>query len=301
MSFLNKYRLLLVLLIAVMLGMAPDPAFSANDSELLISPEIQLGLAGMFLAEGENYRAVTEYKKFLYLFPDSPDQDRAMFNMARAYMNGEDYPAAISVFQQLRSSMTDSAYIDESHYLEGVSYWKHGDIIQADQELSILTEESDDSQVVQAAIKARALVALDGGESGRSRAELNGFLARFPQDPEAEKIREALVLIEKYELKPRKSPGLAASLSAVLPGSGYFYAGSPGDGVSAFVINALFIAGLVEAIDQENDGLVILVGGFGLPFYIGNIYGSANAARKWNLAVRKESREQISLTLGFDF
>ncbi len=301
MSLLNKYQRLLLLFSALLLIMAPGPAFSASVSELVISPEIQLRLAGMFLAEGENYRAITEYKKFLYLFPDSPDRDQVMFNIARAYMGGEDYPAAIAAFRLLRLAIPDSEYVAESHYLEGVCYWQAGDATQAARELSLLSETSDNLPLVQTAIKARALISFDKGEIGQSRDQLNGLLTRLAQDQDGEKIHEALALIDDYQRKSRKSPGLAASLSAVLPGSGYFYAGRPGDGLSAFVINALFIAGLVEAIDRENDGMAILAGGFGLPFYVGNIYGSANAARKWNLSVRKESSEQIYLSLGFNF
>jgi tetratricopeptide (TPR) repeat protein len=301
MSLLDKYHRLLLLLSAFLLIMAPGSAFSANASELVISPEIQLRLAGMFLAEGENYRAVTEYKKFLHLFPDSPDRDQAMFDMARAYMAGEDYPAAISVFRRLRSVIPGSEYVAESHYLEGVCYWQAGDTMNAVRELGLLIEVSDDLPMVQTAIKAQALIAFDKGEIGQSRDQLNGLLTRSPKGPESEKVQEALGFIDDYQQKPRKSPGLAASLSAVLPGSGYLYAGRPGDGLSAFVINALFVAGLVEAIDRENDGLAILAVGFGLPFYVGNIYGSANAARKWNLSVRKESSEQIYLSLGFNF
>jgi outer membrane protein assembly factor BamD (BamD/ComL family)/TM2 domain-containing membrane protein YozV len=301
MSFINKFHRRLLLVGTLLLIMAPGQVFSAAASELVISPEIQLRLAGMFLAEGENYRAVTEYKKFLHLFPDSPYRDRAMFKMAKAYMHGEDYTAAISVFRRLRSTTPDSKYVAESHYLEGVCYWQAGDTTNAVRELGLLIETSDDLPVVQTAIKARALIAFDKGEIGRSINQLSGLLTRFSQDQESEKVRGALSLIDDYQRKSRKSPGLAASLSAVLPGSGYFYAGRPGDGLSAFVINALFVAGLVEAIDQENDGMAVLAGGFGLPFYVGNIYGSANAARKWNLSVQKKSSEQIYISLGFNF
>jgi len=45
----------------------------------------------------------------------------------------------------------------------------------------------------------------------------------------------------------------------------------------------------------------ILAGGVGLPFYIGNIYGSALAARKWNLAVKKQARAKIYSALDFVF
>ncbi|MBA4393244.1 MAG: hypothetical protein C0407_06800 [Desulfobacca sp.] len=70
-----------------------------------------------------------------------------------------------------------------------------------------------------------------------------------------------------------------------------------GDGVTAFLINGLFIAGTITGIRQENYAVGAIVGGIGLPFYFGNIYGSANAAKKRNLAVRNEVREKVHLVL----
>jgi hypothetical protein len=79
------------------------------------------------------------------------------------------------------------------------------------------------------------------------------------------------------------------------------YAGRYGDGVVALIVNGLFIAGTVAAIHQENYAVAAIVGGIGLPFYIGNIYGSANAATKWNIGVRKELREKIAVSLDYRF
>ena len=61
------------------------------------------------------------------------------------------------------------------------------------------------------------------------------------------------------------------------------------------------IAGTITALNQENYAVAVIAGGIGLPFYVGNIYGSANAAKKWNLGVRKEVRNKIYVTLDFSF
>jgi hypothetical protein len=90
-------------------------------------------------------------------------------------------------------------------------------------------------------------------------------------------------------------------MSAIIPGSGYMYAGHYGDGITAFLINGLFIAGTIPGIRQENYAVGAIVGGIGLPFYFGNIYGSANAAKKWNLAVRNKVREKVHLALALSF
>ena len=86
-------------------------------------------------------------------------------------------------------------------------------------------------------------------------------------------------------------------MSAIIPGSGYLYAGHYGDGITAFLINGLFIAGTITGIHQENYAVGAIVGGIGLPFYLGNIYGSANAAKKWNLGIRDQLRQKIHVAL----
>jgi len=79
------------------------------------------------------------------------------------------------------------------------------------------------------------------------------------------------------------------------------YAGHYGDGATALLLNGLFIAGTVVAVRQENYAVAGIVGVIGLPFYVGNIYGAANAATKWNLSVRKELRDKLAVTLDYNF
>ena len=43
------------------------------------------------------------------------------------------------------------------------------------------------------------------------------------------------------------------------------------------------------------------VGVIGVPFDLGNIYGAANAANKWNISVRKELRGTLAVTLDSPF
>lgn len=74
-----------------------------------------------------------------------------------------------------------------------------------------------------------------------------------------------------------KSPWLAASLSALIPGLGKIYAGHIGEGVGAFLTVGSFAA--LTAENWHRDGLgnwkTIVFGCLGTLFYIGNIYGSA--------------------------
>jgi TM2 domain-containing membrane protein YozV len=144
---------------------------------------------------------------------------------------------------------------------------------------------------------AKSLLELDRGDAVTARCDLERFLTVYPGHPGEARVREALPLLGEYENLPEKSELLAGILSAILPGSGYVYAGRYGDGLTAFLLNGLFIAGTVTAVQNGWYPAAGLTGGIGLPFYLGNIYGSANAARRWNIAVRREVRGRVAAAL----
>jgi tetratricopeptide (TPR) repeat protein len=249
------------------------------------------------MEEGEYYRAVTEYKKFLILFPDSAKADYAFFGIAMAYFKGEEYGAAARSFLVLRDKYPESGYAIQAEYLGGVSQWKLKNYDRARAALETLAEKYPESEYAPRSLVVICLAALDENKAEVSRQALKRFLEQYPGHPGVENVREALALLDRYQELPEKSPVLAGVMSAILPGSGYIYAEHYGDGITAFLINGLFIAGTVAAINQENYAVAGIVGGIGVPFYLGNIYGSANAAKKWNLGVRNEVIQKIHSTL----
>jgi outer membrane protein assembly factor BamD (BamD/ComL family)/TM2 domain-containing membrane protein YozV len=254
-------------------------------------------MADAFMEEGEYYRAVTEYKKFLILFPESAKADYASFKIAVAYFKGEEYGAAARSFLAMRERYPESPFAVEAGYFEGFSQWKLKNYDRARTALESLAEMHPGSDYAPRSLAVIGLAALDENKAEVSRQALQRFLDRYPGHPGVENVREAVALLDRYEKLPEKSPVLAGVMSAILPGSGYIYAEHYGDGITALLINGLFIVGTVAAIHQENYAVAGIVGGIGVPFYLGNIYGSANAAKKWNLGIRNELIQKIHLTL----
>ncbi len=269
----------------------------ADDGAVLFTGDVQLKIADAFMEEGEYYRAVTEYKKFLILFPDSGKADYATFEIGMAYFKGGEYGAAARSFLAMREKYPESGYAIQAGYLEGSSQWKLKNYDRARMPLEEIAERHPGSEYAPPALVVICLAALDENKAEVSRQALNRFLDRYPGHPGEENVREAAAQINRYQELPEKSPVLAGVMSAILPGSGYIYAEHYGDGITAFLINGLFIAGTITAIHQENYAVAGIVGGVGVPFYLGNIYGSANAAKKWNLGVRNEIIQKIHSTL----
>lgn len=92
------------------------------------------------------------------------------------------------------------------------------------------------------------------------------------------KAQSSLLYSYAKEMKEhkKKSPFLAASLSAVLPGLGKIYAGKTGEGIASMItVGGL---GLVTWEQYRKNGIkdykTIIAGAVFSLFYIGNIYGS---------------------------
>lgn len=78
------------------------------------------------------------------------------------------------------------------------------------------------------------------------------------------------------ENKKAKSPFLAATLSAIIPGAGKIYAGSFGEGISSFITVGSFIGICAENWIKHgfSNWKTLLFGALSSVFYVGNIYGS---------------------------
>ena len=290
----------LLLLLAAILAALTSPSW-ASGKEVVVTETVQLGLADAFLGEGEYYRAVTEYKKFLFLFPDSGKADYALFGVGTAYYRGEEYEPAARTFAAVLEKYGKGAHAAPSAYFKGVSLWKLGRFDRAEAAFDRVAALDPASEYAPLSLIGKSLLSYDARNVPGCRGELARFLESYPQDGRAERVRQTITLLDRNLEVPRKSPAVAGVMSAVVPGSGYMYAGRYGDGVVALIVNGLFIAGTVAAIHQENYAVAAIVGGIGLPFYVGNIYGSANAATKWNIGVRKELREKIAVSLDYRF
>lgn len=92
-----------------------------------------------------------------------------------------------------------------------------------------------------------------------------------------------------------KSPAVSGILS-IIPGAGYAYTGHKQTALSAFIVNGLLAYATYTSFRTENYGVGILAGVFNLSFYIGNIYGSAQSAKRYN----QRQKETIIRKLEFN-
>lgn len=277
------------------------PAVFAAETTILVTDEVQLRVADAFMEEKEYYRAITEYKRYIILFPDSARGDYAVFQTGIAYLDGGDSDSAVRSLKLLQERYPSSPYAGASVFYIGVAHWKGKRTGESRTAFLDIVEKHPDSPYAPQALIAASLVEMDAGEVAASRELLDRFTRDYPERRETPNVHTAITIIDKYNEIPQKSEVLAGIMSAVIPGAGYAYAGDYGTAFMSFVVNGAFIAGVWTAFAQELYAVGALVGGVGVPFYIGNIYGSALAVKKWNRAVKKEMREHVYTILGSVF
>jgi hypothetical protein len=97
---------------------------------------------------------------------------------------------------------------------------------------------------------------------------------------------------------PYRSPLLAGTMSAVLPGSGQVYTGRYQEGFWAFVVCGAFAFASYEAFDHDLEWVGAATTLTGLSWYSGNIYGATSAAHKFNQRTKSARISNWSERLG---
>jgi outer membrane protein assembly factor BamD (BamD/ComL family)/TM2 domain-containing membrane protein YozV len=296
---MKKYNLVAILF-SILLVVCPATPSPAGEG-IVITEELQLKLGDAFMEDREYYRAVTEYMKFSILFPGSSKGDYALFNIGMAYFRGDEYKKAAESFASVVDRYGVNSYAPVAAFYEGLSYARLEMYDLAGKAFDRVVQQYPSSEYAPAALMGKSLLMIGQQDISGSRRELKGFLASYPEDSRVTNVRDAIAQLDLTGDLPRKSPILAGIMSAVIPGSGHLYAGHYGDGITSLFLNGLFIAGTVVAVKQENYAVAGIAGLIGMPFYLGNIYGAANAATKWNLAVRRDLQGKIAVTLDYRF
>ena len=109
------------------------------------------------------------------------------------------------------------------------------------------------------------------------------------------KINKSLSdIVKRNSQFKRKSPFLAGLFSTILPGAGKVYSGRWQDGLISFVMTGTsgFVA--VRGFSRNSsNALPWVMGTFFVAYYTGNIYGSVQAANKFNKSKEDEWTNQV--------
>ena len=251
----------------------------------------QANFAMHLYKQGEYFRAITEGKRYLFLFPDGKHTEKVLVLIADSYRDGGDEEGALVEYERFKREFPDSTLVVDVLYRIGRLLADNRKYKEASLYFDRITTHPNSSEMqIENARQWKILLAL---LTDKPSEEVNELVKQYS----LEENREVESVIDEYEKINFKSPRLAGLYSTVIPGAGQLYIGRKRDATAAFVLNGLFIWGAFEAFNDDKVGIGILLTVFEVGWYSGNIYSAISGAHKHNRKRKDSFRKNMSLRL----
>jgi len=254
-----------------------------------------LAFAEQLRAEGDYYRAITEYKRYAFLHPDATNIPQIELDIALCYLLGQRPEAGRTRLREIEAAHAGTPIARKAALLLAGSYHAAGDFSRAALELGRYMSTYPDADNLDQVRIMRGLCLLRSGETDAAVREFHSVDPTSTSHATASALEEEAAL---YNRLPRKSPLAAGILSAALPGAGQCYVGYYSDAAFAFILNGVLIWAAWESFDNGENvtGGLLAVIEFG--WYTGNIYNAVNNAHKYNRRKQRKFFRDLELRYG---
>jgi TolA-binding protein/TM2 domain-containing membrane protein YozV len=269
------------------------PAAASDES----SREKQFEFAEKLFQDGDLDRAITEYRRYIFLYPADTFSEKAYFSIGRCYFKAGKWEESVKAFKEFEERFPESPMTPGAYYFKGLSerHLKRFDDAISSFEYTIKSGSQDyrDKAMCQS-----ALVLVD-------REDWEGALGMFSYIPDWSDLsgpaRNFSAGLKNMDNISRKSPVLAGTLAAIIPGAGHLYTERPRDALIAFLLNGAFILAAVEFFDDKNYAAGSIAAFFEIGWYGGNIYSAVSSAHKFNRRTKKDFIESLKRKTGISY
>ena len=220
-----------------------------------------------FAKELDLYQALTCFKRASFLLPPEDTMHRTQldYDILLAYYLGSKYQDVIYTFDMTSLRRTTPEFTPY-HDLMVMLYDSHSHLKQ--------TEQADDiisymlSQFPETGEKLALSKILMKGD-------ISALETAAPTHPEIQQ------LLNNYQLE-KKSTRTAQLLNSFVPGAGYFYLGQTQSGITAVLLNGVFIWASIYFFQHKNLPAGIIFTSLEAGWYFGGIYGAGQEAKLYN-------------------
>lgn len=269
-----------------------------------------------FAKELDLYQAITAFKRSSILIPDEKIQRRREidYQIINAYYLGGQFESAVSFFDQSLLANIEPSFpafhdllvilydslknekeeeradrmlktMDKYYPLEKKKLQISNAILSGDIELISETIEDDFITTSIASLETSLDNAFYKQSQGFSKIDQQEHIASEKKLKSLYELKECKKATEQiysdYKNK-RKSPFIAGSLNAILPGLGYLYLGQKQSAFTAFMLNSLTAGTAVYFYKNNNLPAALLTLSFESGWYFGGIYGAKQEATFFN-------------------
>ena len=262
-------------------------------SSVSASVAAESAFADSLFQEGDYLNAAHEYKRLLFLHPDTLQSDFIAFRIAASYQNAGKLKNAIRAYQLLIDTYPESSLVARCKNNIAQCHILLGDSKQGLSALKRFLEEHTESDLTPRAHFTIGILHIDKREWTHARQVWNDVSLTYPESPFAEVSNRLAEKVKDAQHLPRRSPTVAGVLSALVPGSGQVYSGRTMNGLYAFVSVAVLGSASFYYADQERYEVAVPVGVLGLFLYGNSIYQSVQTARTFNIQQEQYFRNRL--------
>lgn len=276
------------------------PCLAGAATTVVVDADAQFKFAQTYLQKRDFYRAVGEYERFVHFFPHDPRVPTALVQIGKAYFKGKRFDQAVEAFRNVIDQYPGTRHALQARLMISECYSARKDFPAALFVLDRLLRDTRDPELRDQIFYRKGWIHLEADEWEKARAS---FAKISSKNRDTYRLQQLSKDLNKKALLRPKKPGLAGAL-AVFPGAGHLYCGRYQDATIAFLLNGVMIAAAVEAFDNGNEALGVLVTLFEIGFYSGNIYSAVNCAHKHNRKQRRDflqylkSHSRVRLSAG---
>ncbi len=272
-------------------------ATGATGASPATEPRLTLRFADHLFFDGDYYRAISEYRRFLFLTQGAGvDAARAAMAIGEALLRGEQWDAAGRQFDGVATRTEDLVLRRGALFGAARAYLEDGRPELAKPRFRLISSDDDADPALRR--QSRWLLAwghFDAGELDQAR-ELFDAMAHG-DGPWAADARAVVTAIDRKGELPLKDP-LVAALVSVVPGGGHFYLGQWATGFTSLAWNTLFIVAAVSAWLSGDWGLAAVLTFAELGWYSGSMFGAIAGAYRHNRDAVRNWRDELLATHG---
>lgn len=244
---------------------ATFPSLSSSEKATPWGVEMEVGIH--FGREMDLYRSITAFKRAKILIPPNhPRLPQINYSLILAYYLGNKYCEALQIFEDGFATDKQFPGLDTLLIVLYDCYTKTNQIEKASCILDLV------NQVTPGMAERLQLT---------TAIELGSFIA-------IEAIPHHIPSIDTFLADyhcAKKSPEKAQILNALLPGAGYSYLGQQKTALTAFIINAIFIAATYELFHRGYIAPALFTLSLEGGWYFGGINGAGLGAKEYNEAL----------------
>lgn len=259
---------------------------SAQNFPAADSLDLRIGFVHYLINKANYYGALAEIDRLQFFYPQSfVDSDIIAVDKMKCYEGLGDYSRGILYYNSLPAKMRDS-YKTIYTYAHLLDLSGNSSLaIDAFERSSVLMPPGEN-------VTPYGELAVLYLRQCRYQESLHCVEKKYASDGVLATYEKSKEVVNMASAQKMKNPGWALALS-VIPGCGYFYAGSPSSAITALILNGVLSYATYTSFRSENYGVGFILGALNLSFYIGNMVGSKQSAERYNASLKQSAADEL--------